>query len=78
MRTKLVNIVSIIVVFSAYIMSSALIIPIILIGKDTTFPAYKALMNSFISIESIGGTILVFGIVFFRKTRSHKIHIREG
>jgi hypothetical protein len=78
MRTKLMNVVSIIVVLATYFMLSALIIPIVLVGKDTTFPTYKILMNSFITIESVGSTILVFGIIFFRKMRSNEIHIREG
>ena len=72
------NVANTIVVLASYITSLALLIPIFLIGKDTTFPAYKILMNIFITIESLGGAILVFGIAFFRKTRSHRIHIREG
>lgn len=68
----------IIVVLAAFIVSSAIIIPIILVGKDMTFPAYKVLMNIFIIIESVGGIILAFGIILFRKMRSQKTYIRVG
>jgi len=68
-KTDWVNVASIIMVFTIYLISSAVMIPIVLIGKDTTIPAYKVLMDVFIYIELVGGGILALTLYLPRRAR---------
>jgi len=64
-----VNTTNIIMALTIYVMSLAVIIPIILIGKDPTVPAYSVLMDVFIYIELVGGGILTLGFYLMRRAR---------
>lgn len=69
MKIDWVNITNIIMALTLYMMSLVVIIPIILIGKDPSIPAYTVLKQVFISIELVGGCILAFGYLMRRARR---------
>lgn len=64
-----VSVTHVIMALTIYTMSAAVIIPIALIGKDSTVLAYKVLMDIFVYIELLGVGILALGFYLLRRAR---------